>query len=258
MLNYISAELYKLRHKKTLFAGMAVLLLLESALFLPGFWKVPLDGDQLIILLHFLDATLPFGLFLAPIFAALVFDDQNSRGTLKNEIVFGIPRSRIYLGKLLTAMLAGTLAALTAVLWYGGCVFLLSRKSGGIPPECWASALLTAAGAWFTWLAAVSFAFFLLVAIRGSAAALAAAYLISFVGVPLGLVSYERDPVAAFDFLWLFSRLFYSSPYLSLLGVDTTWLGLKGPLLNSALVGLSWVAATTLLGLLLLRRREIR
>ena len=38
MLNYLSAELYKLRRKKSLYIGIAALLVLESLLFTPSLW----------------------------------------------------------------------------------------------------------------------------------------------------------------------------------------------------------------------------
>ncbi len=95
MLNYLSAELYKLRRKKSLYIGIAALLVLESLLFTPSLWidEMPLAE----ILMGFFTTALPCGLFLAPVFAVLAFDNQHGYATLKNEVVFGIPRSRVYL-----------------------------------------------------------------------------------------------------------------------------------------------------------------
>ncbi len=80
MLNYISAELYKLRRKKSLYTGMVVLLALEGLLFVPIFWvdDIPLAGELVV----FLNGALPFGLFLAPAFAVLDFDNQYGYASL--------------------------------------------------------------------------------------------------------------------------------------------------------------------------------
>ena len=112
MLNYLGAECYKLCRKKSLFIGMAVLLVLESLVFLPM-----LSGEEVGrgLAYLFLLMMLPIGLLVAPVFASLTVDDQYRNGTLKNEIIFGIPRSRVYLGKLAAAILVGTAAAAVTV-----------------------------------------------------------------------------------------------------------------------------------------------
>lgn len=259
MLNYIFAELYKLRYKKSLFIGMAALLVLESLLFVPTLWidELPL-ADTLVV---FLDSALPFGLFLAPVFAVLAFDNQYGHATLKNEVVFGIPKSRIYLGKLLTGMLVGTLAAAVAVGWY----LLLLTLTAGAPMEArlWEQLLINIASAWLTWLAALSFAMFLLFTLKSSAGAMIVAYLIAFVGVPLGIIGAGEGPA-----LWirLSVNLFYSAPYQRF----WFWFGemLRFPDWEPALdwsplgyalaVCTLWVGIFTALGLLLFRRREIK
>lgn len=255
MLNYISAELYKLRHKKSLFIGMAALLVLEGLLFVPAFWidELPL-ADALVA---FLDGALPFGLFLAPVFAVLAFDNQYGHATLKNEVVFGIPKSRIYLGKLLTGMLVGTVAAAMAIGWY----LLLLTLTAGSPMEAglWVQLLVNVVSAWLTWLAALSFAMFLLFTLKSSTGAMIVAYLVAFVGVPIGMIGAGEGAA-----LWvrLSVNLFYSAPYKKFwydIGKDVnrslplSW----GPLTYAAVVCALWVGIFTVLGLLRFRRREI-
>lgn len=256
MLNYISAELYKLRRKKSLFIGMAALLALESLLFAPHLWvdDIPL-ADTLVV---FLNIVLPFGLFLAPVFAVLAFDNQYGHATLKNEVVFGIPKSRIYLGKLLSGMLVGTLAAAVVIGWY----LLLLTLTAGAPMEArpWAQLLVNIASAWLTWLAALSFAMFLLFSMKSSAGAMIVAYLIAFIGVPVGMIGAGEGSA-----LWvrLSVNLFYSAPYKKFwydMGMDVngslplSW----GPLTYAIVVCALWVGIFTALGLLLFRRREIK
>lgn len=258
MLNYISAELYKLRHKKSLWVGMLLLLALESWLFLPAFWVEDVPVEE--AMLAFLMAVLPFGLFLAPAFAAVVFDDQHGRSTLKNEVVFGIPRSRIYLGKLAAGMLVGTLCAAMAVGFYlAGCLLVGMIPSEpvlvgtvAVEPLLWKLLLTDLVSAWLTWLAALSFAILIQFLFRSSAGALTITYLVSFIGVPLGMVG-TGDEAA----LWLRAAvdLFYSAPY------QTFYFGTERPggaLGYAALIFLIWVGGATAVGLVAFRRREIK
>lgn len=261
MLNYLSAELYKLWHKKSLFLGMAALLALESLLFVPSFWidEQPMK-DQL---LSFFDALLPMGFFLSPVFAVLAFDNQRGYATLKNEVVFGVPRSCIYLGKLIAGMLAGTAAAVVVVGWY----LLLAALTVGplMDAGLWGQFLINVTSAWLCWLAALAFSMFLLFILRSSAGAMVAAYLIAFFGVPLGIIGAAPGPNGPALWIKLAVNLFYSAPfkrfwfwfgevYPSGFGPPLDW----SPLWYALLVCALWVGVTTALGLLFFRRREIK
>ena len=126
MLNYISAEWYKLCRTKGLFIAFGILLVLVTLLFFPSFWyQMPTFGVYATAYLAFL----PAGFFLAPIFAVKAFDDQYGRGTLKNEVVFGVPRYRSYLGKLSIGALTGTGAALIVLAVYLLLSYMGDRKS---------------------------------------------------------------------------------------------------------------------------------
>lgn len=261
MLNYISAELYKLRHKKSLLIGITVLLALESLLFVPAFWvnEQPLKDE----LLSFLDALLPCGLFLAPVFAALSFDNQYGHATLKNEVVFGIPKSRIYLGKLLTAMLVGTVAAVLVIGWY----LLLAALAVGplMEARLWEQFLINVTSAWLTWLAALSFAMFLLFAVKSSTAAMTVAYLVAFLGVPVGIVGADLGPNGPALWIKVLANFFYSAPYKRFwfwfgevyppgFGPPLDW----SPLWYALVVCALWVGVTIALGLFFFRRREVK
>jgi len=261
MLNYVNAELYKLRHKRGLLIGTGALMILESTLLLPGLWK-ELDGAQVEVLLGFLVVLFPVGLFAAPIFAAAVFDDQYGHATLKNEVVFGIPRSRIYLGKLLAAMLAGTLAAVLVVGWYVIIAAILARDISGVSAEIWICVGAAAAGAWMTWLAAVAFTFFLLFVLKSVSGALASVYLLTMFGLPLCMIGYQQEP-GRFDLFYWFSRLFYIAPYRRILEAPSVIMGqtmtpLFQALGESAAICLGWVTVTAALGLAVFSRREVK
>ena len=120
MLNYISAELYKVRRRKSTWALLALLLGLESLYIL-----LFAHGECYELLNAFV-TTLTLGLPMALLLSALVCSDMGRSGTLKNELSAGLPRSRIYLGKLLSALIVALIALALAVglcLAAGGLLF---------------------------------------------------------------------------------------------------------------------------------------
>ena len=86
-------------------------------------------GECLSLLIPFFSA----GIYLAVIVADAVFSDQYKAGTLKNEVSYGIPRERIYLGKLATAAVAGLLLVFLTLLAYA----VLCRLFIPAGPEDW-------------------------------------------------------------------------------------------------------------------------
>lgn len=263
MLNYIAAELYKLRHKKGLFIGVLLLLILESLVFLPGLWvdEVTARGISRGALYAFFSAVLYPMLLLPPIFAVTAFDDQYGHGTLKNELVYGIPRSRAYLGKLAAGALAGTGVAALASGWFILLAQLTGRRDRA--PDVglgWLFRVLLAH--WCVWLAILAFTFLLLTLFRSTAGALFCVYLSIFVGGPISLMPWgENWP------LWfrLGNELFFTAPLRFIFTEDSHEPGrmilpLVGEswLAYAAVVGIFWVVGSTGLGLLLICRREIK
>ncbi len=253
MLNYVAAEWYKLFRRKGLMGFFALLLLLEAGLFAPWNWSgSPGLNTYCVILI----GTLPLGFFLAPIIAAQVFDDQFGRGTLKNEIVYGIPRSRVYLGKLTTGMLMGTQAALIVLGWY----LLLAVMSCGLG-DVWSKFYLRMMLTMFLaalplWLASFSLTFLFLTLIRSAAAAVAVNYLVLVFSVPLGMIWMQEDREHSLLLRGL-DQIFFISPMRVFCwgygGAEATAWGFA----ECWLMGLAWGMATTAVGLLVLKHREI-
>jgi len=256
MLNYIGAELYKFTRKEGVFVGMAILLILESLVFVPGVMvERELEEEGLFYLAFFL-AALPVGLFLAPIFAVRAFDDQYGAGTLKNETVYGIPRARSYLGKLLTGMTVGTICALIAVGWFF-LLTALSTRRFPVTAEQWGGALTCVGICWLSWLSVLSLTFFLLTALKSSAGALTIVYLLTLIGLPMAVIG--GSEASSPHWFAVLCRLFYTYPY----GGDILINGIKysGPnstLLYALGVSALWVGGATALGLVLFHRREIK
>lgn len=261
MLNYLSAELYKLRFHKGLYVGTGLLLLLEFMVFLPGIMIREQGRDYIPqdVLLAFLVTAMTVGIFIAPIFAAMVFDNQNGNGTLKNEVVFGVPKSRSYIGKLTAGAIAGTGIAFFAI----GFFLLLSYMLGG-PPK--AHGLLFnyflegIAIQWFIWLSAYAFSFLMLVLFHSPSTAMVVIYMVTIFSPVLVAAMIESNFVFPVK---LFASLFFTAP-LTLMwmggGAEGVVLPLLGgnELLYALVICLMWWGLSIGGGLLLLRRREIK
>ena len=248
MLNYISAELYKVRRRKSTWALLALLLGLESLYIL-----LFAHGECYELLNAFV-TTLTLGLPMALLLSALVCSDMGRSGTLKNELSAGLPRSRIYLGKLLSALIVALIALALVVglcLAAGGLLFRHSdpaqdRAALAVVGYCLAAALPL-------WVGGLDLAqmLFFLVPSPGAAESL---YFVWFVFLDwmASLITWNaQGPLA--QAAAALQSLLLSWTFGQLEGVLTREL-----LAHSWLVGLGWLAVTSSVGVLVLRRRELR
>lgn len=256
MLNYLSAELWRMSRRGADKAGWLVFLLLVA---LAGWlWS---SDDPAGVLEAFQDV-LPVGLYLAFPLASWANGDASRTGPLVNEVVFGLPRSRIYLGKLLAAVLAGLLLFFLTVLAFLGVALPLAARDGW---GTWTGDPVLGLAAW----AALGRAVVCVLPRYIGAAALAHLLVFSLHTAGLGAVLY---------YLYLtFGELTLAAVSFHGLGVVGTVLNILGDALQpfllcgpyfsglppvevgqSWLVGAAWVAATSVAGIALFRRREIR
>lgn len=135
MRAYLTAEWGKAVARPYYRIYLAVMAALAAALALIWWWTRREGmfqgsfGECLSLLIPFFSA----GIYLAVIVADAVFSDQYKTGTLKNEVSYGLPRVRIYLGKLLTAAVAGLLLVFLTLLAYA----VLCRLFIPAGPEDW-------------------------------------------------------------------------------------------------------------------------
>lgn len=173
MGNYLGAELYKATHRKTYSLSMLALILGGEALLLfllktASFSNAATYDDVLSVL----PLSLTVGLYLVLAVCDLVFSDQYKQNTLKNEVAYGTPRSRIYFGKLIAAVI-------TAVVFCAVIIgFFLSVGALAFPVNDAAAVTgqlvklgKALAVALPVWLGALGFAIMLLFAMKGSATA---------------------------------------------------------------------------------------
>ena len=127
MADYLRAECTKAFRRKYLYIALLVCLAGESLLLL-GSWLTYSWGNTNISFHStavMVAAILSFGLYATLITGDIVFSDQYKHNTLKNEVSYGLPRGRIYLGKLLVSMLVALAACVVLIGFYlGGCWLL--------------------------------------------------------------------------------------------------------------------------------------
>lgn len=247
MLNYLNAELYKLRHNKMTWVMYLLLTLLEL-LFLAGLWLTNSRDWKLAELVSILPPMLFLGFFLLIFPASVAFSEQYKCHTLKNEISFGIPRTQIYLGKLLMSLLtAGFTCLLILTLWLGCSALLFGGWEGGEELTTQLSALGQALGtALPLWLGALGLFHALQFTVKNTTAAtlLYMGYFIVIEPVGAAVVSLGGGQRAGILFQ-IFNRGLLSA---LLTGAEMSW---------AWLVGLGWLAASTVVGLILFLRQDV-
>ena len=254
MRAYLTAEWGKAVARPYYRIYLAVMAALAAALALIWWWTGREGmfqgsfGECLSLLIPFFSA----GIYLAVIVADAVFSDQYKTGTLKNEVSYGLPRVRIYLGKLLTAAAAGLLLVFLTLLAYA----VLCRLFIPAGPEDWQAIqtfLFRLLAALPLWLGALSLTMAAMFNIAHTVPMLAVVLVcLSGLGpVFRGLAGLGPDWLTALaEALY---RLTLTAP------LDLADVALWDPayLLWCWGVGLLWSAGSTAVGLALFARRDI-
>lgn len=255
MLNYIRAEVYKLLRRKYTYIALGVMLALE-ALLVWGFVFINSNGGHSTFANNVLIITMMGGIGFCTCLLTgdIVFAGQYKNSTLKNEVSFGLSRTRVYLGKFIVQTLLSLAYMVIMVMFYvAGCWLFLFQD-----PE-------------MDWKAVQIIGYFLAVGlplwVGGQAAACMCQFLIN------------GDLAASFVYVGM---IFASNAFIELTGliiqggVGRTLLKiyehLPSPMLETAksvvgdpvflgkawIVGLFWVAACTAIGLYGFYRKEIK
>ena len=130
MLNYIRAEVYKLLRRPYTYITLAALLALE-ALFASMFafhnsHSMPTPFGGAIISIVEMGA---IGFCMCLLTGDMVFAGQYKNSTLKNEVSFGLSRTRIYLGKLIVqTLLSLAYLAVMMAFFIGLCAVCLPME----------------------------------------------------------------------------------------------------------------------------------
>lgn len=254
MLNYLSAELWRMTRRRSALLLWGIYLLL---VFLIG---LTLRGTGAMTALENFRNFMLMGIYLAFSLADWAIGGAVRAGSLTNEVSFGLPRVRIYLGKLSAALLVGVLLFLltTAVFFLGAlspsAVLELSEEDRALVSM---DLLISMLHSLPRYVGAVSLAYFLVFTLRPAGAGTILYYLYITIGeltlaavrvMGMGVVGNMLNHLAEAVRPFLLTNAYFVYSY----GNVPPTLG------NSWLTGALWLGVTTGLGLLLLRRREIR
>lgn len=258
MLNYANAEFYKVFHRKYPYVTFLTFCAL-AALLCSGFIFVNSGGAhtefsygaQSVLMV------LSVGLYAALLICDMVFSDQYKFNTLKNEVSFGIPRSRIYLGKLAVEAVIGVVMSVLVIGFYVGMCYVTlyaspleeTVRTMQIIGYC----VLAAIPQWLAALALTNMFFFL---VKGNTLASfltvgVLAVVPTVLELSILLFGYQFPQVA--EFMTVIRNHMPTLIIEQAMSVVGDW-GFIG---KSFLVGGVWVAVTSAIGLTAFRKREI-
>lgn len=256
MLNYIRAEVYKLARRKYTWIFLGVMLLLESLLVAAWTYTnfmgnhVDFYTGAIIVL-----SLLPMGFYAALLTSDIVFSEQYKHNTLKNEVSFGVPRGRIYLGKLLVQLgLSVVMCAVMIGYYLLLCALFLypsAPESLEVLPQILGYCLLTALPLWVGVQGLFCAAYFL---VRSSLmAAVVSLGLAGLVPAGLDLMGILFGDTALGQMARTLNALMPSTMLSTAVGVVGDW----SFCLTAWGVGLVFLVVTTAFGLWRFHSREI-
>lgn len=256
MLNYMRAELWKVLRRRYFYVVLGVLVAGECLAGLSA-W-VPAGRSMVLHMAGILVDLLPAGLFFALLMVDMVFHDQYRQGTLKNELSFGMPRTRIYLGKTLSALLVGLLMAGIILACFCG---LIAARGLSEPPDqvieamwqifCYLSCGLPL---WIGGLGLASALHFLCK--NGTVASIA--YLVLLVTLPVVFgVAADNQTVGSVAFRVLDGLRQWNLAEASGVPEGAAWVELLRYMARNWLIGMGWFWGSTAVGLVLFRRQNV-
>ena len=268
MGNLIRAEFYRLRRRPHSVLGMALILLLGVSLLTVSCALPPQVGSA-ATLLQSISTLSVSGTFFAVWCAAAASSGVNKLDILKHEAVFGIPRWQIYLSRLATACLLGVGLVALLSLW-AVLLTLFFLPGPGLLPAL-AQYLTLTLTALPLWMASAGLFLCCRFVTRSDAVSVVLVLLYYFVGYPFCAAAYAAGPGLSplirilyvthpMTPFWNRSLLLAAgpSPELGISLDPTLFVSFPPAPLPCWLVGLGWLAVTTLLALAVLDRRELR
>ena len=279
MRRYLQAEFYKLAHRnyaRAILLSVPVLVICYLAMMVSqrshGAASWTFHGVMSLSV-----SLLPLGFLATLIVCDLVFAGQYRRGTLKNEVAYGLPRSRIYLGKLLAQVATSVVLCVLVVALLIGLSWVLFPHEGvphvnTVPDDQLTAYYLQK----FLYVLAVAFPLFL--GVQGAACCLffLFKYDLAAAGALVFLVEFLDDVIewaftvvapndtelagAVYDFMgdWLPRELLSVAEFGFMCGWAGDTTTAMEYIQQGWLTGMVWFALFTAIGLLAFRRREIQ
>ena len=260
MLNYIQAEFYKLLRRKYTYITLGVFLLLEGLLVASFVFHnahstpTPFGGAAPIIV-----ELGTIGFCVCLLTADIVFAGQYKNSTLKNEVSFGLSRTRIYLGKFIAQTLLSILYLVAMMAFYlGACAIVLPLEPGAAAfysaPEALAIVGYFLAAGVPLWIGAQAAACMCQFLLQGE---MTSSFL--YVGIVFMLESILQV-IGALSGGRVWDILSKICAYLPQHMLETARSVVGDPVFlgKAWFVGLFWVAASTAIGLYVFNRKEIK
>ncbi len=255
MVRYIRAELYKAVRRNYLWGTLTVVIILEGLLVSGYVWGSDMfhmsAGSGVLAITRLLT----LGFYGGVIFSDVVFSDQHKYNTLKNEVSYGLSRTCIYLGKLVTGWIV-SLASCIALLGFYGLLCMVFLRWDGTGVQAMASvgfALLAALPLWLGSQAMVIMLFFLFQS--SVAPTILAIMIISFLGdvLKLAAVLVAGANQLVSEILLMLCKVTLTAPLANIANRIGEWDVIPW----AWAVGLGWVVVTTAIGLWRFRKKEI-
>lgn len=248
MLNYMRAEGYKLLRRKYLYIFLGTMLALETALalmiVLPDFGNNHVTFANSIGILSTL---MIMGIYFGLLMGDMVCSEQYKHNTLKNEVSFGLSRSRIYLGKLAVAVVAAVVLCVLIIGYYIGLCYVIMPHSPA-DGEALKNIVLRCINTLPLWLGSLGLCHMALMLINNSTmAAFGAIGLLTLLPPAFKLLAHFVH-----DGFWVAYSLMLTTHF----GDTYTLPELTTPMAVTA-IGLGWAVVTTAIGLALFRKKEI-
>lgn len=249
MGKYFSAELYKVNHRLYPWCFLAVML--GGVAF--GQLVIKLNagpGATAGIMVGGLAMLLPVGLYLAMLVCDMVFSEQYKHNTLKNEVSYGLPRERIYLGKLMASIAVAVALCAVIIAFFLGLSCLLFPM-GEDMGETLAALGQTLVMAFPLWLGGLGFSLMISFVMKGStAAAILYAVLMSVGGGFLDLFG---------EFLPKLRPVFTAVQNCLLLTPfnQMNYRPMQELIPYAWALGMAWFVLSTVVGLITFKKREI-
>ena len=249
MINYMRAEFYKAFHRKYTYGFLLVVLLCE-ALLVAGWAFTNANGNDVDFAsgAGILCLMMGVGLYCTLLTGDMVFSDQYKHNTLKNEVSYGLPRARIYLGKLIVSCVTALVLCVIILCAYVGMCWVVLPHGTGVAETMRqiGYCILVALPVWLGAQALVLMFYFLL----KSSTVAAFIFMGVIIAVPeiIKLLSALVNPIFQYVYMVLLTTPLDLAP---------NNFGDMGLLGLSWAVGAGWFAATTLVGLIFFRKREI-
>jgi ABC-2 type transport system permease protein len=261
MVKYINAECYKAFHRKYFYLFLAVILALAGAfmvlLRVEGLHQTETSDGMILVqrvtvseLMGILAMALSAGLYFLMIAADIVFSDQYKYNTLKNEVSYGLPRMRIYLGKLassvlvavvLCAVLIGGYLAFSCVLFPAGDELGESARNFGL----WMLVAIP------LWMGGLGLFMLLQFVMKNTAATITYVMIVGFLGS--GFVDLLTVFMPSLEPIANVVRIISLNTPFSLLRTQA-----PEELLGYAwILGMAWLGVSTAAGVICFRKREI-